>query len=151
METVMVILGAIVAIAVIVGAYYLFKILLGYIGSAIIYGLIFGVIGAIIGKCFSVDMMWNFMIYGAIGGALLGLILAIMKTSDFAKGHLATEMYKGLVEGDPIGTEYTVRDQYGNTVRVKKTGRGMLGESFLEDSNGNQFKGYNGSNEIERL
>lgn len=30
METVMVILGAIVAIAVIVGAYYLFKILLGF-------------------------------------------------------------------------------------------------------------------------
>lgn len=151
METILVILGAIVALAVIVGAYYLFKILLGYIGSAIIYGLIFGVIGAIVGKLFSVDLMWNFMLYGAIGGAVIGLIAAILRTTDFAKGHLASEMYSALIEGDPIGTEYTMRDQYGNTVKVKKTGRGMLGESFLEDSNGNHYQGNAGSSEVTRL
>lgn len=151
MDTILVILGVIVSVLVIVGAYYLFKILLGYIGSAIIYGLIFGVIGAIIGKCFSVEMMWNFMLYGAIGGAVIGLIAAILRTKEFAKGHLASEMYSALIEGDPIGTEYTMRDQNGNTVKVKKTGRGMLGESFLEDSNGNHYQGQAGSSEVERL
>lgn len=151
METILIILGVIVAIALIVGAYYLFKILLGYIGFIVIFGVIFGVIGAIVGKYISVDSMWYFMLYGAIGGGIVGLIFAIMRTSAFAKGHLATEMYKDLVEGDPIGTEYTAKDQYGNTVRVKKTGQGMLGESFLEDSNGNHYEGHNGNSEIKRV
>lgn len=151
METILVILGVIVSIAVIVGAYYLFKILLGYIFTAIVYGLIFGIIGAIIGKYFYEDVMLYFMFYGAIGGAVIGLIAAILRTKDFAKGHLASEMYSALIEGDPLGTEYTMRDQNGNTVKVKKTGRGMLGESFLEDSNGNQYQGNAGSSEVTRL
>ncbi len=151
METVLVILGVILAIAIIIGAYYLFKILIGYIGYVIIGGLILGIIGAIIGKYFSVDMMWSFMLYGAIGGGVIGLLIAILRTKDFAKAHLASEMYSTLIEGDPIGTEYTARDQFGNTVRVKKTGRGMLGESFLEDSSGNQYQGQAGSSDIKRL
>lgn len=151
METVLVILGAIVAIAVIIGLYYLFKILIGYIVSAILYGFIFGALGAILGKFISVDMMWKFMLYGAIGGAVIGLVIAILRTKDFAKARLASNMYHDLIEGDPIGTEYTVRDQNGQTVKVKKTGRGMLGESFLEDSDGNHYKGQAGSGEVERL
>ncbi len=138
MDTILVIIGAIVAIICIVAIYYLLKLILGYVGFAVIGAVVFGVIGAVAAKFLFPANMIDITLYSAGAGAVLGLVLGILNTMDFLKSPLASEIAKDIMEGgDPVGTEYTVRDQYGHTKKVKKTGRGILGETYLEDENGN--------------
>ncbi len=142
MDTFLVILGCLVAVGAIVGLYYLFKLLLGFIGYIVIFGVIFGVLGAVVGNYIAKEAIGDFMIYGAIGGGVIGLILAIYNSKAFIKTHLASEIIDSIGDtGDKIGTEYVARDQFGNVIgKVKKTGNGILGENYYEDDNGNQYK-----------
>lgn len=149
MDTFLIILGVIAAIAAIIGMYYILKLLLRYILTIIVFGVIGAVIGAVIGNYLAKPQIVEYLIYGAMGGSIIGLIIAIYKSSDYLKGHFASSIAKDIMKGgDPVGTKYTIRDQYGNTKTVTKTGNGILGESYLEDDNGNSYKKEWGDNNV---
>lgn len=141
MDTVLVIIGAIVAIVCIVAIYYLLKLLIAYILSAILGGVIFGVVSVFFsGYLYPKEIMLDVMVCSAGVGAVIGLVLSILATKEWIKEPLATAAVKEIFKDrDPIGTEYTVRDQYGNTRKVRKTGGGVLGETYLEDEFGNHM------------
>ena len=70
MDTILVIIGAIVAIICIVAIYYLLKLILGYVGFAIIGAVAFGVIGAVAAKFLFPANMIDITLYSAGAGAL---------------------------------------------------------------------------------
>lgn len=143
------ILGLIVSIALLVGIYYLLKILLAYILYTLLLGAIVG--GIFLYACSHIapDYMKEAGIVGAVIGGVLGLVCAVMQTKDIAKSDLAKNIAKDLTKTDPKGTKYTVRDQYGNTKTVKKTGNSVLGDTYYKDSEGNSYESTYGSNELE--
>lgn len=85
MDTILVIIGAIVAIVCIVAIYYLLKLILGYVGFAIIGAVVFGVIGAVAANYLFPANMIDITLYSAGAGAVLGLVLGILNTMDFLK------------------------------------------------------------------
>lgn len=149
METYQVILGLIVSIALIVGIYYLLKIILAYVLSALFLGAIVGGISLYACSHIAPDYMKEAGIVGAVIGGVLGLVGAIMQTRDIVKSDLAKGIAKEMTKTDPKGTKYTVRDQYGNTKTVEKTGNSMLGDTYYKDSDGNSYESTYGSNELK--
>ena len=134
------ILGLIVGILALVGIYYLLKIILFYVATALVGGLVLGLIGLIAGHFISEPNMYTFALVAAIIGAVIGLIIAIFGTNHIISTPFASGIAKDLSKSDPNGTEYIARDQYGNTTKVKKTGRGILGETYYEDEDGNTYQ-----------
>lgn len=149
METFLTIIGAIIGITMLVGIYYLLKICLMYILTALFCGVILGLISAFIGSQIAPDYTAVIGIVGAVIGAVLGLLRAIFKTKDIAKMDLAKDVVESMTHTDPNGTVYTVSDQYGNKKKVKKTGNGVLGETYYKDSKGNSYESTYGSNELK--
>lgn len=149
METFLAILGAVIGIAMLVGIYYLLKICFMYILTALIGGVVLGLITAFIGSQIVPDYTAEIGIVGAGIGAVLGLIFAISRTKDIAKMDLAKDVVDSITHTDPNGTVYTARDQYGNKMKVKKTGTGVLGETYYEDSKGNLYEKDYGNNELK--
>ena len=124
METFLTIIGAIIGIAMLVGIYYLLKICLMYILTALFCGVILGLISAFIGSQIAPDYT---AVVGIVGAGIV----------------------ESMTHTDPNGTVYTVSDQYGNKKKVKKTGNGVLGETYYKDSKGNSYESTYGSNELK--
>lgn len=149
METLQLIVGFISGIIILVGLYYLFKILIAYIGHALLWAVIFGLVVCIVSSYVAKDYWLESTIVGAGIGAVFGLVKAIMRTKDIVKADFAKGIVKKMTKTDPNGTTYTVSDQYGNKKTVKKTGSGVLGESYYEDSKGNSYERSYGSDELK--
>ncbi len=134
------ILMLILSVGILIGVYYVLKIILGYVLCALLFGFIFGVIGLIAGYFISQPDMFSIAVVAAIVGAVIGLVIGIFGTKEWFSSPLASKVAKDLSKSDPNGTEYIARDQYGNTTKVKKTGRGILGETYYEDEDGNTYQ-----------
>ena len=85
-----------------------------------------------------------------VGGAL-GLIIGIFNTLDFIKIPFASIVVKEITKTTPVNTKYKIKDEYGNTIKtVKKTGNGVLGETYYKDEDGNSYTSTWGSNQVEK-
>ena len=149
METYQVVLGLIVSMAIIVGIYYLLKILIAYVGHTLLWGIGVGFAFLVICNYIAPDYMIEVGLVGATIGAVFGLVRAILRTKDIVKTDFAKSIVKEMTKTDPNGTTYIARDQYGNTTKVKKTGNDILGGSYYVDSEGNSYERDYGSNELK--
>ena len=77
MDTILVIIGAIVAIICIVAIYYLLKLILGYVGFAVIGAVVFGVIGAVAAKFLFPANMIDITLYSAGAGVVYLLVYPV--------------------------------------------------------------------------
>lgn len=149
METYQVVLALIAGVVILIGLYYLLKILIAYVGHALLWGAGVGLISLLACGYIAPDYMKEAAIVGGIIGAVFGLVRAILRTKEIIKTDFAKEIAKGVAQTDPNGTKYTAHDQYGNTKIVKKTGNSILGDSYYEDSEGNSYERTYGSNELK--
>lgn len=149
METYQVVLCLIAGIAIIVGLYYLLKVLMFYVGHALLWGAIVGLISLLVCNYIAPAYLEEASIIGGSIGAVFGLVRAILRTKEIIKADFAKDIAKELTKTDPIGTKYIARDQYGNTKTVKKTGNSILGDSYYENSDGNSYESTYGSKELK--
>lgn len=150
LDIILIILGVCGGIISLIVLYYLLKIVLFYVASVVFFAAIFGLLGLLItGMISSVHALNVAKICAYVGGGI-GLILGILGTLEWIKVPFASDLAKEITKTDPKGTKYKLRDQYGNTKTVKKTGNGVLGETYYEDENGNHYQSTWGSNEVKR-
>lgn len=139
----------IVAIFWIVVIYYFLKIILGYIGAAIVGAVFFGIIGAIVGYFLFPSYIIDIILYSSGTGAVIGFVLGILSTFDLLKSPFASKIAKEVMDGrTPDKNQCVIIDEYGHKKIVKKTGRGVLGETYLEDKDGNTMVKDTFSNDV---
>lgn len=141
------VLGTVIALIIL---YYLFKIIMLYTVSVLFFGAIFGGLGLFVTKFISPDYMFDVAKICAYVGGALGLIIGIFSTLDFIKIPFASTVAKEITKTTPVNTKYKIKDEYGNTKTVKKTGNGILGETYYKDEDGNSYTSTWGSNEVKK-
>lgn len=150
-NTFFIILAVLGTVILLVILYYLFKILMLYAVSVLFFGVIFGGLGLFVTKFISPDYMFDVAKICAYVGGALGLIIGIFSTLDFIKIPFASTVAKEITKTTPVNTKYKIKDEYGNTIKtVKKTGNGVLGETYYKDDDGNSYTSTWGSNEVEK-
>lgn len=150
LDTVITVLGVCGGIIALIAFCYFFKIALFYAASTLFFAAIFGILGLLItGMISSVHALHVAKICAYVGGGL-GLLFGILGTLEWIKAPFVSDLTKEITKTDPKGTKYKLRDQYGNTKTVKKTGNGVLGETYYEDENGNHYQSTWGNNEVKR-
>lgn len=151
LDIILTILGVCGGIISLILLYYLLKIILFYVASVIFFAAIFGLLGLLITGMISSEHALNVAkICVCIGGGI-GLILGILGTLEWIKAPFASDLAKEITKTDPKGTKYELRDEYGNSKEVKKTGNGLLGETYYKDSDGNEYKSDWGSNKAKQV
>lgn len=150
LNTVLAVLGVCGGIIALIAFYYLLKIVIFYAASTLFFAAIFGILGLLITGMISSEHALNVAKICAYVGGGIGLILGILSTLEFINMPFASDIAKEITKTDPKGTKYKLRDQYGNTKTVKKTGNGVLGETYYKDSEGNSYKSDWGSDEVKR-
>lgn len=142
------VLGTVIGLVIF---YYLFKIILLYAVFVLFFGVIFWGVGLFITKLISPDYMFDVARICAYVGGALGLIIGIFNTLDFIKIPFASIVAKEITKTTPVNTKYKIKDEYGNTIKtVKKTGNGVLGETYYKDEDGNSYTSTWGSNQVEK-
>lgn len=132
------ILLLILSVGILIGVYYVLKIILGYVLCALLFGFIFGVIGLIAGYFISQPDMFSVAVVAAIIGAVIGLVIGIFGTKEWISSPLANKVAEEM--GKRERNKIYVRDQYGNKKEVKQTGKGILGETYYRDEDGNTYQ-----------
>ena len=132
------ILLLILSVGILIGVYYVLKIILGYVLCALLFGFIFGVIGLIAGYFISQPDMFSVAVVAAIIGAVIGLVIGIFGTKEWISSPLASKVAEEM--GKRERNKIYVRDQYGNKKEVKQTGKGILGETYYRDEDGNTYQ-----------
>lgn len=132
------ILMLILSVGILIGVYYVLKIILGYVVCALLFGFIFGVIGLIAGYFISQPDMFSIAVVAAIVGAVIGLAFGIFGTKEWLSSPIATKVAEEMAKRER--NKIYVRDQYGNKKEVKQTGKGILGETYYKDEDGNTYQ-----------
>lgn len=132
------ILMLILSVGILIGVYYVLKIILGYVLCALLFGFIFGVIGLIAGYFISQPDMFSIAVVAAIVGAVIGLVIGIFGTKEWFSSPLASKVAEEMAKRER--NKIYVRDQYGNKKEVKQTGKGILGETYYRDEDGNTYQ-----------
>lgn len=132
------ILLLILSVGILIGVYYVLKIILGYVLCALLFGFIFGVIGLIAGYFISQPDMFSIAVVAAIVGAVIGLVIGIFGTKEWISSPLASKVAEEMEKRER--NKIYVRDQYGNKKEVKQTGKGILGETYYRDEDGNTYQ-----------
>lgn len=132
------ILLLILSVGILIGVYYVLKIILGYVLCALLFGFIFGIIGLIAGYFISQPDMFSIATVAAIVGAVIGLAFGIFGTKEWLSSPIASKVAEEMAKRER--NKIYVRDQYGNKKEVKQTGKGILGETYYKDEDGNTYQ-----------
>lgn len=132
------ILLLILSVGILIGVYYVLKIVLGYVVCALLFGFIFGIIGLIAGYFISQPDMFSIAVVAAIVGAVIGLAFGIFGTKEWLSSPIATKVAEEMAKRER--NKVYVRDQYGNKKEVRKTGKDILGTTYYEDNDGNKYQ-----------
>lgn len=157
-DKVLAIIGVILMIAVIIGIYYLFKIVLFYAAITILFGLILGIISFIIAGLISWEHAPKIAFICACVGGVIGLGFGICSTLDIIKTPFASGIASDLAKADFSVKDneedkytYELSDKYGNPKKLKNTGASCISEeNYYEDKDGNRYSQKWGSNEVKR-
>lgn len=129
----------IIGIALLIAAYYLFKIILAYVLMTALGAGIGAIIGFLVTLPFDCQTktveIWCWIF--AIPFGVLGLIVGLYGTKGFLKAPLLSKMGAELTKSEPY--DYIITDEHGNKVKAKKDGSGLLGEKYYIDENGNRY------------
>jgi len=132
------ILLLILSVGILIGVYYVLKIVLGYVVCALLFGFIFGIIGLIAGYFISQPNMFSIAVIAAIVGAVIGLAFGIFGTKEWLSSPIATKVAEEMAKRER--NKIYVRDQYGNKKEVRQTGKDILGTTYYEDNDGNKYQ-----------
>lgn len=143
-------------IILLIGIYYLFKILLGYVISILICAVVGAAVGGlilwlIIGG-FDLDLpRWliiTIMSVTTVPPALWGAWMAVKSTGDFVRMPFASKMINEFEKESKRKPKYVV-DEYGNKKKVTSVESGILGEKYIETEDGKHYKNEWGSRDAE--
>ena len=109
------ILLLILSVGILIGVYYVLKIVLGYVVCALLFGFIFGIIGLIAGYFISQPDMFSIAVVAAIVGAVIGLVIGIFGTKEWFSSPLASKVAEEMAKRER--NKIYVRDQYGKPCR----------------------------------
>ena len=82
--------------------------------------------------------MFSIAVVAAIVGAVIGLVIGIFGTKEWFSSPLASKVAEEMAKRER--NKIYVRDQYGNKKEVKQTGKGILGETYYRDEDGNTYQ-----------
>lgn len=128
LDKVLAVIGVILMIAVIIGIYYLFKIVLFYVAFTILFGLILGIISFIIVGLISWEHAPKIAFICACVGGVIGLGFGICCTLDIVKIPFASGIASDLAKADFSVKDneedkytYELSDEDGINRKLKKS------------------------------